>query len=372
MVVEQAAGGLLVIGLATTISCGQPPGGGPAEAQKAAGVCPIEVRYALADPQRDPATVRLVLEDSTPVVSALAGSVTDVSPDEATGWAEVTVRSTDLALTYRFYLGVAGSSLASEGVDVRPGEVIGAAHELLDVEAVAIEGSEPPELSPMLDTWGCSEGLAPTRTLEARLFDGSLWHIELAEPIEAAGTTGATAYGELRVDGEVVADATRLGQRPELARPFSPGFDRPVLLDAFTLADGRRAEHWNLAPSHENSTFSYALWVEGPGEHVYFSSSQPIPEAELVARSLRMAETDGRIDAVWFASARVDATDLQAVFFLVDPEAPLRDPEVRLNAACRVGHDPAADCMDAELEVPVYTAGTQRALQGATVSRLEP
>jgi hypothetical protein len=367
------AGGLLMISVAMAASCGQAPREGRlAQAQDTQPACPIEVRYALADSQEDPGEVRLVLEDNTPVVSALGGMVANVASDEESGWAEATVRSTDLALTYRFYLDSARSSLPVEGVDVRPGDVIGGAHELLDLKAEATDGLDTPELSGMLDTWGCREGLTPTRALQARLLDGSLWEIQLAEPIEVAGTEGVTGYGELLVDGEVVADATRFGQRPDFTRPFSPRFDPPSLLDKFTLADGRRAEHWNWAPSHENDTFAYALWVEGPGEHMYFSSSQPIQEAELVARSLRMSEADGRIEAVWFVSERVDVAKLQAVFFLMDPEAPLQGPEVRLNAPCRVGQDSGADCTEAELEGPVYTPGTQRALQGATIRRLGP
>jgi hypothetical protein len=369
---ERIAGGLLMISLAMAASCGEAQREGePAQAQDTQPVCPIEVRYALADPQEDPGGVRLVLEDNTPVVSALGGMVAGVVSDEESGWAEATVRSVDLALTYRFYLDSARSSPV-EGVDVHPGDVIGGAHELLDLEAEATDGSETPELPPMLDAWGCREGLTPTRTLQARLLDGSLWQIQLVEPIEVAGTDAVTAYGELHVDGEVVADAARFGQRPDFSRPFAPGFHPPTLLDQFTLADGRRAEHWNWAPSHENDTFAYALWVEGPGEHMYFSSSQPIQEAELVALSLRMSEADGRIEAVWFASERVDVAKLQGVFFLMDPEAPLQGPEVRLNATCRVGQDLGADCTAAELEVPVYTAGTQRALTGATIKRLGP
>jgi hypothetical protein len=144
------------------------------------------------------------------------------------------------------------------------------------------------------------------------------------------------------------------------------------LIESWTLPDGRRAEHWNMAPSHENDTFDYVLWVEGPGDHMYFSSAQPIAEADLVARSLRMVERDGRIEAIWFASDRVDVIHLQAVFFLIDPQAPMRGPEVRLNAACRVGKDETADCTKVELEVPVYTPGTEEALRGATIRRLGP
>lgn len=370
-VMEWRIAGLLMINLAIAASCGQAPREGePAQAQDTQPVCPIEVHYAVADSREDPGEVRLVLEDNTAVVTALGGKVADVASDEESGWADVSVRSTDLTLTYRFYLDSARSSLPVEGVDVRPGDVIGGAHELLNLKAEAMDGLDTPELSRMLDAWGCREGLTPIRALQARLLDGSLWEIQLAEPIEVAGTDRVTAYGELHVDGEVVADASRFGHRPDFSRPFSPGFDPPVLLDEFTLANGRRAEHWNWAPSHENDTFAYALWVEGPGEHMYFSSSQPIQKAELVARSLRMAEADGRIEAVWFASERVDVANLQAVFFLMDPEAPLQGPEVRLNANCRVGQDLGADCKEAEVEVPVSTPDTGRALEGATISRL--
>jgi hypothetical protein len=368
------AGGLLMISLALAASCGLAPPRGrePAQAQDTQPVCPIEVRYAVADSHEDPGEVRLVLEDNTPVVTALGGKVADVASDEESGWADVSVRSTDLTLTYRFYLDSARSSLPVEGVDVRPGDVIGEAHALLNLKAEAMDGLDTPELSRMLDAWGCREGLTPIRALRARLLDGSLWEVQLAEPIEVTGTDGVTAYGELHVDGGVVADASRFGHRPDFSRPFSPGFEPPVLLDKFTLANGRRAEHRNRAPSHENDTFAYTLWVEGPGEHMYFSSSQPIQEAELVARSLRMAEADGRIEAIWFASERIDVAKLQAVFFLMDPEAPLQGPEVRLNATCRVGQDSGADCKEAELEVPVSTPGTGRALEGATISRLGP
>ena len=104
---------------------------------------------------------------------------------------------------------------------------------------------------------------------------------------------------------------------------------------------------------------------------MYFSAGQPIPHAELVARSLRMVERDGRIEAIWFASDRVDVVKLQALFFLIDPQAPMRGPEVRMNATCRVGQDPTADCDEVELEVPAYTPGTEGALLGATIRRLE-
>ncbi len=369
---ERIAGGLLITTLALVAACGQAlREGEPAQAQDTDAVCPIGVRYALADSREGSEEVRIVLERNTPVVSALGGTVADVASDEASGWADVTVRSTDLTLTYRFYLDSA-RSLAVEGVDVRPGDVIGGAHELLDLEAEAGDWVDGPELPRLLHAWGCREGLTPTRVLQARLLDGSLWEIHLAEPIEVAGTDAVNAYGELHVDGKVAADATRLSKRPDFTRPFAPGFDPPVLLDRFILADGRRAEHWNWAPSHENDTFAYALWVEGPGEDMYFSSGRPIQEAELVARSLRMAETDELIEAVWFASERVDVGKLRAVFFLIDPEAPLQGPEVRLNAICRVGHDPGADCQEAGLEVPVSTPGTQRAMQGAAVRRIGP
>jgi hypothetical protein len=281
------------------------------------------------------------------------------------------VRSADLELTYRFYLDAALNSLPVEGTELRAGEVIGGANELLDLEAVATGASAEPRLPRLLQDWGCHEGLTPTEILRARLLDGSVWEVRLAEPIEVGGSHDHAAYGELMIDGQVVADATRFGQRPELDQPFAPGFDPPVLLDEFTLSGGRRAEHWDLAPSHENQTYAYALWVEGPGEHMYFSSSQPIPEAELVARSLRMVDADGRIDAIWFASDRIDVARLQAVFFLSDPKAPLQDLDVRLNAACKVGHDPGRDCEAVQLEVPIYTPGTEQALREASIRRLE-
>jgi len=267
---------------------------------------------------------------------------------------------------------LAYGGLPAEGVEVRPGDVIGGAHELFELEAEPKGGSDVPDVSRLLDAWGCREGLPTVRTLKARLLDGSAWEIRLAERIEVIGAERASAYGDLYVDGEVVAGAGLVGQRPDFSRPEFPGFDPPVLMEEFTLADGRRAEHWNLAPSNENDTFMYVLWVEGPGEHVYFSSGRPIEEAELVVRSLRMVEAEGRIEAVWFASERVDIGDLQTVFFLMDPKAPPTGPEVRLNSTCRVGHDFVADCERVELEVPVYTPGTKRALQEATIVRIEP
>jgi hypothetical protein len=332
--------------------------------------CPIEVAYAVAEPADDTSNVRLVLEDNTSVVSALDGVVTSIETSEGSGWAEVVVTSTDITVTYRFYLDAARGALPSEGTEVATGDLIGGAAELLDLAADA--ESQEVDLAATLDSWGCREGLVPTDSLTARMLDGSVWRVELAEPIEVAGAGRPSAYGELSVDGRVVADAARFDTRPELNRPFEPGFDPPVLLDEFVLPGGRRAEHWDLAPSHEEGTYAYGLWVEGPGEHVYFSSSQPIPEAELVVRSLRMREGGDRIEAIWFASERVDVVKLQAVFFLIDPQAPLRDPEVRLNAACRVGQDPQPSCEDVQLEVPVYTPGTEEALRGSTIKRIEP
>jgi hypothetical protein len=145
-----------------------------------------------------------------------------------------------------------------------------------------------------------------------------------------------------------------------------------VLLDEFTLPDGRRAEHWDLAPSHENDTFVYALWVEGPGEHMYFSSGQPIDEAALVAQSLRMTRQRSEIASVWFESERVAIVEQQAVFFLMDPKAPLKGPEVRINTTCRIDDGQGSSCGKGELKVPVYTLGTRAALGGATLKRIGP
>jgi len=332
--------------------------------------CPIEVAYAVASPADDPSRVRLVVGDNTPVVSALDGVISSVEASEESGWAEVTVRSTDVVLTYRFYLDSARGSLPGEGAEVASGDVIGGAHEFLRIEAQPAAGSESHDVPEMLRAWGCREGLPQTDVLRARLLDGSMWELQLARPIEVVGAQGAATYGDLTVDGEVVAGASRIGQRPDFSRPFAPGFDPPELIEQFALPDGRRVEHWNMAPSHENDTFDYVLWVEGPGEHMYFYSAQPIADAELVVRSLRMSEADGRIDAIWLASERVDVVKLEAVFFLIDPQAPMRGPEVRLYAACRVGHEPVPDCEEAELEVPAYTPGTEEALRGATIKRV--
>jgi hypothetical protein len=97
-----------------------------------------------------------------------------------------------------------------------------------------------------------------------------------------------------------------LAKHPDFSRPEFSEFDAPVLLDEFTLPDGRRAEHWDLAPSHENDTFAYTLWVEGPGEHMYFSSGQSIDEAALVAQSLRMTRqgSDIGVCVVRFRASR--------------------------------------------------------------------
>jgi hypothetical protein len=338
-----------------------------ADGAEETSACPIEVRYAIAEPVDDPAKARLVLEDNTSVVSALDGVVSSVEASEESGWAEVAVRSPDVVLTYRFYLDSARGALPRAGAEVASGDVIGGAHEFLRIEAQAAAGSESYDVPAMLRTWGCREGLPQTDVLRARLLDGSMWELKLARPIEVVGAQGAGTYGDLMVDGEVVAGASRIGERPDFNRPFEPGFDPPVLIEQFALPDGRRAEHWNMAPSHENDTFDYVLWVEGPGEDMYFYSAQPIADAELVVHSLRMMEVNGRIDAIWFASERVDVVKLQAVFFLIDPQAPMKGPEVRLDGACRVGHDPGADCDDARLEVPVFTPGTELALRGATV-----
>jgi hypothetical protein len=341
------------------------------EQTDAAPVCPIAVRYALAEPL-EADKVRLVIEDNPAVVSALKGVVTDVHADEESGWAHVTVRSSDVTLTYRFYLDSARNRLPDEGQTVGPGDPIGGAHELLDVEAAPTDGANPSSVSNLLDEWDCREGLPKVDVLRARLLDGSVWEIRLAEPIEVIGAGGAGAYGDLTVDGEVVAGAIRFGRRPDFTRPDSPGFDPPVLLEEFTLRDGRRAEHWDRAPSHENDTFAYALWVEGPGEHMYFSSGQPIVEAALIAQSLRMTQQGSKIGSVWFDSKRVAIVEQRAVFFLMDPKAPLRGPEVRISTTCRIGDEQGSGCGKAELEIPVYTPGTRAALEGATLRRTGP
>ncbi|MGH2734309.1 MAG: hypothetical protein ACRDKZ_01915, partial [Actinomycetota bacterium] len=326
-------------------------------------VCPVAVRYEIAGTSESPADVRLVVEDNTPVLSALGGTVERVETNEGRGWAEVQVASDDVVLGYRFYLDSARGRLPTPGKQVNAGDVIGGAHELLDLKADA------GDIRDRLERWGCRRGLLATEVLRARMPDGSLWEVRLAEPIEVIGSNHAIGGGDLEVDGEAVAGGGVITRRPDFSRPEGVGFDPPVLLEEFTLEDGRRAEHWDLAPSHENDTFAYALWIQGPGEHMYFSSGAPIDDAELVARSLRFRAHGPRIKSVWFDSPRVNVTALQAVFFLTDPAAPLRGPEVRINTLCTVGHEPGARCAEAELEVPIYTPGTERALRDATVGR---
>jgi hypothetical protein len=361
--------------LLTSAACGAEPESVESRAKEtnetdAAPVCPIGVRYALAEPLKTD-SARLVIENNPPVVAALQGVVTDVSADEESGWARVTVHSSDVALTYRFYLDSARAGLPDEGRAVAPGDTIGGAHELLHLEAKPThDGTSPTSVSELLDGWGCREGLPKVDALRARLLDGSVWEVRLAEPIEIIGAEGAGAYGDLKIDGEVVAGAVRFGRRPAFGRPDSPGFDPPMLLEEFTLADGRRAEHWDLAPSHENDTFVYALWVEGPGEHLYFSSGQPIEEAALVAQSLRMAQRGSEIESVWFDSERIEIVNQQAVFFLMDPSAPDRGPEVRINTNCRIDDEQGSMCRNAELQVPAYTPGTRSAIEGATLTRV--
>lgn len=366
-------GAVVLALLLTSAACAAEPSPVQSQEEESAGapVCPIGVRYALSEPLT-PARARLVIEDNPTVVSALHGVVTDVHADEESGWARVAVRSSDVALTYRFYLDSARDRLPEKGRTVAPGDPIGGAHELLDVEAAPTDAANPASVSSLLDEWGCREGLPKVDVLRARLLDGSVWEIRLPEPIEVIGAEEAGAYGDLTVDGEIVAGASRFGQRPDFSRPEFPGFDAPVLLDEFTLPDGRRAEHWDLAPSHENDTFAYALWVEGPGEHMYFSSGQPIDDAALVARSLRMTQQGSDIGSVWFDSERVAIIEQQAVFFLMDPKAPLRGPEVRINTTCRIDDEQGSSCGKAELEVPVYTPGTRAALEGATLKRVGP
>lgn len=359
--------------LLTSAACAAEPSSVQSQDEETdtAPVCPIGVRFALAEPLK-PDKARLVIEDNPPVVSALRGVVTDVHADEESGWARVTVRSSDVALTYRFYLDSARDRLPDKGRTVAPGDPIGGAHELLDVETAPIDATNPPSVSDLLDEWDCREGLPEVDVLRARLLDGSVWEIRLAEPIEVIGAHGAGAYGDLKVDGEIVAGAGLVRRHPDFSRPEFPGFDPPVLLDEFTLPDGRRAEHWDLAPSHENDTFVYALWVEGPGDHMYFSSGQPIDEAALVAQSLRLTRQGSEIASVWFESERVAIVEQQAVFFLVDPKAPLKGPEVRINTTCRIDDGQGSSCSKAELEVPVYTSGTRIALEGATLKRVGP
>jgi hypothetical protein len=77
-------------------------------------------------------------------MSALAGVVAEVETDEDSGWANVTMRSSDLTLTHRFYLDSSREALPSEGTAVAPGDEIGSAHELVDLgvefELVAYTG----------------------------------------------------------------------------------------------------------------------------------------------------------------------------------------------------------------------------------------
>jgi hypothetical protein len=249
----------------------------PAESEEgsesdAEEVCPIGVRYALADPD-DPAKARLVVEGLPAVVSARQGVVTNVHADEESAWARVTVDSSDMTLAYSFYSAAARSRLPSEGQAVSPGTVIGGAYQLLDLEAAPTAAGQPPSIQELLDEWGCREGLPKVDVLRARLLDGSLWEVRLAEPIEVIGADTHGSYGDLQVDGDVVAGAARWGRPPDYSRPFEPGFDPPVLLEEFTLTDGRRAEHWNEAPSHENDTYAYSLWIEGPAS----TCSSPAP-----------------------------------------------------------------------------------------------
>jgi hypothetical protein len=185
-------------------------------------VCPIGVRFALAEPLK-PDKARLVIEDNPPVVSALRGVVTDVHADEESGWARVTVRSSDVALTYRFYLDSARDRLPDKGRTVAPGDPIGGAHELLDVEAAPTDATNPPSVSNLLDEWDCREGFPEVDVLRARLLDGSVWEIRLAEPIEVIGADGAGAYGDLKVDGEIVASAGLVSQHPRLQSARIPG-----------------------------------------------------------------------------------------------------------------------------------------------------
>jgi hypothetical protein len=359
--------------LLTSAACGAGPRSGQLQEEQidAAPACPITVRYALAEPRKAD-KARLVIEDNPPVLSALMGVVTDVDADEGSGWVHVTVRSSDVTVTYGFYLDSARGRLPDEGQTVAPGDPVGGAHELLDVEAASTDGANPPSVSSLLDEWDCREGLPKLDVLRARLLDGSVWEIELAEPIEVIGAEEARAYGDLTVDGDIVASASRLDGRPDFTSPYSPGADPPVLLEEFALRGGRRAEHWDLAPSHENDTFAYALWVEGPGEHMYFSSGRPIDEVELIAQSLRMTQEGSEIGTVWFDSKRVAIVRQQAVFFLMDPKAPLRGPEVRINTTCGIGYEQGSDCGKAKLDVPVYTPGTRAALEGAILKRTGP
>jgi hypothetical protein len=56
----------------------------------------------------------------------------------------------------------------------------------------------------------------------------------------------------------------------------------------------------------------------------------------------------------------------------MDPKAPLKGPEVRINTTCRIDDGQGSSCGKGELEVPVYTPGTRAALEGATLKRVGP
>lgn len=156
----------------------------------AESTCPVEVRYALA-PSREPAKARMIIEGDPSVVSALRGVVTDVDTDEESGWARVRVHSSDMALTYQFYLDSARDRLPAEGDAVAPGDVIGGAHEVLHLEAARADAGDPLPIARLLDEWDCREGLPEIDVLQARLMDGSVWEIRLSEPIEVIATEGA-------------------------------------------------------------------------------------------------------------------------------------------------------------------------------------
>jgi hypothetical protein len=331
-------------------------------------VCPIDVRYAVAEPfERDKA--RLVIEGSPAVVSAVAGVVTEVESAEETGWARLTIRSSDLTISYRFYLDASRDSLPSEGTAVAAGDVIGGAFEVMDLEVHPLGGASVPPVAQLLDEWGCREGLPKTDVLRGRLLDGSMWEVKLAEPIEVIGGERSSPHGQLEVDGEVVSGISVIGIRPDFTRPDFPGFDPPIMLEEFTLADGRIAQHWNLAPSHENDTYAYVLWIEGPGDHLYLSSGQSFQDAGLIAESIRMDEQGTDIGSVWSASERVAIINLQTYFFLKDPTAPLKFLEVRINTLCRIT-DRDSSCRKAELEIPINSSGTRDAFEGATFGRV--
>jgi hypothetical protein len=346
----------------------RPESPGPEFADDGTATCPIDVRFAIADPPERTKT-RLVIEDNPTVVSAVAGIVMEVKTDEISGWARVTIRSTDLTLSYRFYLDSARDSLPTEGMAVTAGDVIGGAHELLDLEVEQTGEEDTASMARLLDAWGCRQGLPSIEVLSANLLDGSKWEVRFAQPIEAIGNEKAMGYGEVQMDGEPVAGAYLIGERPDFDRPDFPGFDPPRLLDEFPLPNGRTAQHWNLAPSHENDTSAYALWIEGPGEHMYLSSGQPIQDAALIAESLRMDEDGDHIESVWFGSKRVALVNLTAYFFLMDASAPLRRPEVRINTTCRIENQDSS-CQEAELEIPTFTPGTRDAFEGATLVRV--